>query len=296
VEGSSEPVVIACIPAYNEESRIADIIHKTAKYVSEILVCDDGSTDKTREIASALGVKVIRNEVFMGYSMTMSKLLSEALNIGADYVVTLYADGSHDPSEIPRFIEASKKKGVDIGIGFNSIGSDSGSGDGGVKFLDSLAEARDVISSDSLTDFRLYTGKALSTLDFDGSGVFDRVKVVERARKKGLRIAEIPIQPKPRVESPNPTIPIIEEPTIISDTPIDRILSIIMDHPVLLFVAPGVVALLGSAALYVYALKQFVESSYLSIPAVLFGTSAGTLGLVLLFGGLLLWDKARVKA
>ena len=111
VVGSSEPVVIACIPAYNEEARIAGTIIKTTKYVSDVLVCDDASDDSTREIAEALGVKVIRNEVAMGYSMTMSKLLSEALNIGADYIVTLYADGSHDPSEIPRFIEASKKEG-----------------------------------------------------------------------------------------------------------------------------------------------------------------------------------------
>jgi glycosyltransferase involved in cell wall biosynthesis len=296
VVNSSEPIVIACIPAYNEEARIAATIVKTAKYVSDVLVCDDASDDSTGEISEALGVKVIRNEVAMGYSMTMSKLLSEALNIGADYIVTLYADGSHDPTEIPRFIEASKKKGVDIAIGRSSTSADSEPEDSNdVKFVDNLVEAKDAVSSDSMTDFRMYSGKALSSLDLDGSVAWDRVKILEKARKRGLRIAEISLQRKVRDQFPKPARSIGEENTTKVDLPFDRILKVLTEHPVLLFVTPGIAALLGSAALYVYTVKQYVEAMYISTPSVLLGTGAGTLGLVLLFGGLLLWGKSRVR-
>jgi glycosyltransferase involved in cell wall biosynthesis len=64
---SRKPFVIACIPAYNEEKTIAKVLLKTKKYVDKVIVCDDGSTDMTAEIAEALGAEVIRHEKNMGY-------------------------------------------------------------------------------------------------------------------------------------------------------------------------------------------------------------------------------------
>jgi glycosyltransferase involved in cell wall biosynthesis len=57
---SHKPFVVACIPAYNEEKTIAKVLLKTKKYVDKVIVCDDGSTDMTAEIAEALGAEVIR--------------------------------------------------------------------------------------------------------------------------------------------------------------------------------------------------------------------------------------------
>jgi len=56
------PRVIACIPAYNEERNIASVIVQLKNYVNEIIVCDDGSTDLTYEIATNLGATVIKHE------------------------------------------------------------------------------------------------------------------------------------------------------------------------------------------------------------------------------------------
>jgi glycosyltransferase involved in cell wall biosynthesis len=50
-----KPLIIACIPAYNEEKTIARVIIKTQKYVDKVIVCDDGSKDMTSEIAERLG-------------------------------------------------------------------------------------------------------------------------------------------------------------------------------------------------------------------------------------------------
>ena len=57
-----KPYIIACIPAYNEEKTLAKVILKARKYVDKVIVCDDGSTDMTAEIAEALRTEAIRHE------------------------------------------------------------------------------------------------------------------------------------------------------------------------------------------------------------------------------------------
>ncbi|MEM2143735.1 MAG: glycosyltransferase [Candidatus Jordarchaeaceae archaeon] len=52
-----KPFVVACIPAYNEERAIAKVVVQTKKYVDHVVVCDDGSTDMTAEIAEGLGAE-----------------------------------------------------------------------------------------------------------------------------------------------------------------------------------------------------------------------------------------------
>ena len=59
---SKKPFIVACIPAFNEENTIAKIILKTQKYVDKVIVCDDGSTDMTGEIAQKLGAEVIKHK------------------------------------------------------------------------------------------------------------------------------------------------------------------------------------------------------------------------------------------
>ena len=56
------PVVAACIPAFNEETSIARVVLMAERYVDKVVVCDDGSTDLTGEIAEGLGAVVVRHE------------------------------------------------------------------------------------------------------------------------------------------------------------------------------------------------------------------------------------------
>lgn len=65
---SNKPLIVACIPAYDEERTIARVVLKTKKYVDRVVVCDDGSGDLTREIAGGLGAAVVRHDRSMGYS------------------------------------------------------------------------------------------------------------------------------------------------------------------------------------------------------------------------------------
>jgi len=119
-----KPYIVACIPAYNEGLTIAKVILKARKHVDKVIVCDDGSTDMTAEIAEALGAEVIRHKRNMGYGAAIGSLFRRAREIGADVMVTLDADGQHDPDYIPRLIKPIIKGEADIVIGSRFLGGD----------------------------------------------------------------------------------------------------------------------------------------------------------------------------
>jgi len=74
--------LIAIIPAYNEESTIGDVIKATSRFVNEILVISDGSTDSTTNIAKNAGAIIIDNIVNRGLGKTIKRGYDEALRCG----------------------------------------------------------------------------------------------------------------------------------------------------------------------------------------------------------------------
>ena len=110
-------VVAACIPAFNEEATIARVVLLAERYVDQVFVCDDGSTDMTGIIAEALGAVVVLHEANLGYEAALLSLFEEAVKRGVDVVVTLDADGQDDPSEIPKLLERLNVGDVDLVVG-----------------------------------------------------------------------------------------------------------------------------------------------------------------------------------
>jgi glycosyltransferase involved in cell wall biosynthesis len=89
--------LIAIIPAFNEETTIGDVIKATSRFVDEILVINDGSTDNTSDIARNAGATVIDNIVNRGLGKTIQRGYAEAIKHGADIVVQIDAEGLYDP-------------------------------------------------------------------------------------------------------------------------------------------------------------------------------------------------------
>lgn len=107
--------VLILIPAYNEAERISAVIMHAREFFP-VLVVDDGSSDQTSQIAAKLGAEVIRQEPNQGKGAALMKGFCHALEQGYDAVITMDADGQHDPDEIPLFIEAFQK-GSDLLVG-----------------------------------------------------------------------------------------------------------------------------------------------------------------------------------
>jgi glycosyltransferase involved in cell wall biosynthesis len=114
-------LIVACIPAYNEEDTIAKIILLTKKYVDKVIVCDDGSTDLTGEIAVGLSALLIKHTQRKGYGAAVRSLFNKAIKLGADLVVTLDGDGQHNPDELPMLIEPILQGNADMVIGSRFI-------------------------------------------------------------------------------------------------------------------------------------------------------------------------------
>jgi glycosyltransferase involved in cell wall biosynthesis len=108
--------VVAVIPAYNEESTIGKIIKETKKYVDDIIVVDDGSRDKTRDIALKEGVKVVSHTHNMGLGAALRHGFRVAIKMDADVIITLDADGQHVPSDIPKLLKKIEE-GYDFVLG-----------------------------------------------------------------------------------------------------------------------------------------------------------------------------------
>lgn len=107
---------IAIIPAYNEAGRIAPVIHKTQNHLP-VLVVDDGSADQTAAVAKQAGAQVIRQVENQGKGAALQAGFRWAIDQGYSAIVTLDADGQHDPDEIPQFVKAYDTKGADLIIG-----------------------------------------------------------------------------------------------------------------------------------------------------------------------------------
>jgi glycosyltransferase involved in cell wall biosynthesis len=103
------------IPAYNEEGSIKRVVDGVLPYGQPIVI-DDASTDGTGSIALKSGAIVVRNNINLGYEGALESGFKVASDMGIDIIITLDADGQHNPKLVGRFIE-SIRSGNDLVVG-----------------------------------------------------------------------------------------------------------------------------------------------------------------------------------
>ncbi len=190
------PFVVALIPAFNEEKRIGAVLEKTVGLVDEVLVCDDGSTDKTVEVAESYGAKVIRHEENKGYGGAIKTLFNEARSRKADIAITLDSDGQHKPEDITRLVTHMVMNQVDIVIGSRFIESMTKFPlyrKIGIAVINKLT-SKDSKISDTQSGFRAYSGDALQSLNLEEEGMGVSTEILLKAEKQGLSVGEVPIE------------------------------------------------------------------------------------------------------
>lgn len=117
--------ICAIIPVYNEEKNLGFVIKKVKEHDLDIIVIDDGSTDNTAEIAKREDVYLIRHPVNEGKGKALRDGFRYALEKGYDLIITLDADGQHNPDEIPLFIKKISDSAAGIIVG-NRLHSPTG--------------------------------------------------------------------------------------------------------------------------------------------------------------------------
>jgi glycosyltransferase involved in cell wall biosynthesis len=196
-ETRAKPFVVVGIPAFNEERTIARVVVEAQKFGDVVVVCDDGSSDLTGEIARRLGADVVRHERNLGYGASIQSLFRRARESGADVLVTLDADGQHDACEIPRVLEPILKGEADVVIGSRFV---NGRSNGkmpfyrrvGVKLITKLVNgsAKNGVS-DAQSGFRAYNSRAFDRLAVFEDGMGASVEILLDASKHGLKVCEV---------------------------------------------------------------------------------------------------------
>ena len=109
--------VLALIPAFNEQNSIAQVVRGVSHYIPDVLVVDDGSTDLTGAEGASAGARVVRFRENSGKGVALKMGFAVAEEMGFSHVLTIDADGQHDPAEIPQFLEKAKETGAAVILG-----------------------------------------------------------------------------------------------------------------------------------------------------------------------------------
>lgn len=196
--------IIIVMPAYNAELTLEKTYRDIPKgLVSEIILCDDGSRDRTVEIASALGITVLIHDKNKGYGGNQKTLYREALTRRPDIIVMLHPDYQYDSKKIPGLIQPIVDERADIVLGSRILGK--GALKGGMPFYKYISnrfltfcenKALGLKLSEYHTGLRAYSRDFLEKVDWQDNSddfLFDG-QILIKAARQGLRIAEIPIE------------------------------------------------------------------------------------------------------
>ena len=202
-------MIFAVIPGYNEEKTIGDIIRRAKNYVDVVVYVDDGSEDRSAEVARRNGAKVIRFKRNMGKGWALRTGFSFVLRNGADVVVVLDSDGQHNPDEIPRFIKALK--GYDMVIGSRYAGRfytfpRNVIGNFGLNFITNFFSygpqglLRHQWLGDTQSGFRAFRADALRKMNLTGKRYEIEGEMIYEAAVNNLKVKEISLRVPIRVK------------------------------------------------------------------------------------------------
>jgi len=285
---SKKPYIIACIPTYNEEKTIAKVLLKTKKYVDKMIVCDDGSTDMSAEIAEALGAEVIRHGKNMGYGAALGTLFRRAREAGADVMITIDADGQHDPDDIPKLVEPILNEAADIVIGsrFLTCARETPTYRKiGIKLINWVTKMKSMKISDTQSGFRAYSRRALENLRPVEMGMGISTEILLKAEEKGLKIIEVPIRIFYNVESPSTMSPLEHALDVIFST----IKHLSIRHPLIFYGMPGIICLFVALVSGLVLIQLFNISRYFSLPLAMITIGFGVAGIILCSTAVMLW-------
>ncbi|MGD0477178.1 MAG: glycosyltransferase family 2 protein [Nitrososphaerales archaeon] len=287
MQASSVRMMIA-IPAYNEEKNIASVVVEAQRHTLRVVVCDDGSTDMTGEIAERLGAVVIRHQTNMGKGVAIKDLFRKAKEIGADVVITMDGDGQHDARQIPLLAQPVLDGSADVVNGSrflkkNPIPNHRRLGDGA---LNGLTNA---VSHGNLTDtqsgFRAYSRTALERIEVKEHAIGVDSQLLIDASQKGLRVTEVPIDVVYMEDSST------YHPARHGAYVILSILRIATERSPLLYLGiPGIISLLVGAAVSLNVIVLYNAERYFSIPQAMIALGTFILGLVLILGAVMLYS------
>ena len=285
------PKVVVCIPAYNEAKYIGIIVQHALKHANEVIVCDDGSSDNTTMLAKEAGAIVVNHPKNRGYGMSIRTLFHKALERKADIIVTIDADGQHDPAQIPTIIEPILKNGFDIVIGSRFIDNKYELRipfyrSFGIKTITKFTKQASYRNlTDAQSGFRGYKRHAIETMNLAEDGMQISTEILLRAGSNKLTVTEVPVKINYEVENSSTHNFLTHGMGVLFSV----IQFISFRHPLLFYGLPGIALLIVSGYFVYNALELFSATRFISINMILLSITATIIGIILLTTGNILF-------
>ena len=264
--------------AYNGEKNIAAIIAQLQKMSYSIIVCNDGSSDMTGEIAEKMGATVINHKRNLGFGAALRSIFLKANELNADILVTIDADGQHNPLEIKDILKPIEDNEADVVIGSRFSGKTSKIpkyriiGIKAINKLTSSSSENKLI--DPLSGFRAYTKKVFKEILPADSGMGGSTEVLIKANQRKFRIVEIPILVNYEGDTSTHN-PINQSFSLIFSTM--KFISI--ERPLTFYGIPGIGLLILGLFFSIWTIQEFsitreifLDLAMLSIGGILMGT------------------------
>jgi glycosyltransferase involved in cell wall biosynthesis len=220
----SNPLISVVIPAFNEESSLGDVLAAVGMTAAldalsfEIIVVDDGSTDKTEKIANGYDVYVLHNDKNRGKGWALQQGFRKAQG---DIIVTMDADGSHDPRDIRKLV-LPILNGADIVVGSRFA---SGQGKDSTKRLHIIGNILINFSiflmtgkklTDSQTGFRAFKRKVIQDIELDSTGYQVETEFTMKTLRNDNIVKEVPIRIRGRKNGISRLNPILDGVRILT--------------------------------------------------------------------------------
>jgi glycosyltransferase involved in cell wall biosynthesis len=253
--------VMVGIPCYNEEVAIGSLVVRASQYADRVVVLDDGSTDKTAEVARLAGADVLVHSANWGKGTALRDIFKYATQCGVDILVILDGDGQHDPDDIPKLIRPLMLDEADIVNGSRYL---NGNGRGTPRYrrfgqvvLDKVTHLGlrpDVNVTDTQSGFRAFSMKAARVFTFGTDQLAIDSEMLMDAAKGQLRVKEVNINVRYDVGHSS-MHPIAHGLQVL----VGVLRNLEFKKPLLAFTVPGLIFIGIGVALAVYAVQGFYE-------------------------------------
>ncbi len=288
--------LVICIPAFNEEKTIAKLIIQAKKYSDKIIVIDDGSTDYTPQIVRELGVKLIQHEKNLGKGTSLRHAFRYAMNYKPDVVVTMDADGQHDPSFIPKLIKPIVTGDFDAVIGSRSKKTQMPRhrklGYKAISYLNRKATKSQI--RDAQSGFRAYSYKSISSLAHesfqDYSAEFEQLNFL---LQNGFKVVEVPVELKYNGLGKTSKKNFL---THGGELILASLFIIIARRPILYLAFPGTVLLISGLGFAIITLFLFNSDRYFSMPMSIISASLLILGSLFIISAMFIYIISKMQA
>jgi glycosyltransferase involved in cell wall biosynthesis len=279
-------VIVVAVPAYNEARFIGSVVLSAARYADVVLVVDDGSSDRTADLAEAAGALVVRHAENGGKGRAINTAFREARRLGATALVLIDGDGQHEPGEIEAVARPVLAGEADMVVGSRFLGAGNQIptyrkfGQHGLTLATNLASGAWL--TDSQSGFRAFSAAALEALRFRAEDFSVESEMQFLAREHGLRIAEAPISVVYR--EPAKRNPVNHGMVVLNG--IIRLVS--MGRPLFFFGGPGLFIMLAGLAVGLLVVHIYNTTMMLAVGYTLISVLMTIIGALALLTGVML--------